>query len=190
MAAIPRWLVYVGAAAFALVGTGVVLAESAVPEVPDAPEIEQAAELSAAQQTSWAENELSQMEQLSERIQGLLDQARRERDIIKVTCLNDKLTQINVSIRSFQQRMEQHAEAIRGRNDEQRNHAYRLMVILAQRARTLRIEAEGCVGETDVIFGRTRVETEIDPSITPDDPSEIPEVDFVFERPPSASGYY
>ena len=185
-----RLIVYVIGTAALMTGTAV-MAERAEPAIPDATTgLETEAVLSAAGQTSWAQEQLQSMEQLSERIQGLLDQARRERDIIRVTCLNDKLTQINVSIRSFRQRMEQHEEATRSHNDERRNHVYRLMVILAQRARTLRLEAEGCVGETDVVFGRTRVDTEIDPSITDDDPSQIPSVDFVFDRPPSASGYY
>ncbi len=191
MGALQRWLIYYGAAGVAVLAASGVLAEDAEPAIPGPPaEIEQEASLSGPEQTAWAQEQLSSMEGLSERIQGLLDQARRERDIIKVTCLNDKLTQINVSIRSFRERMEQHAEAVRARSDERRDHAYRLMVILAQRARSLRLEAEGCVGETDVVFGRTRVETEIDPGITPDDPSRIPDVDFVFDRPPSASGYY
>ena len=38
-------------------------------------------------------------------VQGLLDQARKDKDIIKVTCLNDKLTQINVAVRTFEDRM-------------------------------------------------------------------------------------
>lgn len=191
MGALPKWLMYYGAAGVALLAASGVLAEGAESAIPGPPEeLEQEAALTGPQQTAWAEGEVAQMEQLSERIQGLLDQARRERDIIKVTCLNDKLTQINVSIRSFRDRMEQHAEAVRARSDERRDHVYRLMVILAQRARSLRLEAEGCVGETDVVFGRTRVETEIDPTITPDDPSQIADVDFVFDRPPSASGYY
>lgn len=180
-----------GLAAAALLAAGAAVAESGDSVIPDGlAELEQEAQLSGPQQSAWAQEQVGQMDQLAARIQGLLDQARRERDIIKITCLNDKLTQINVGIRSFRERMEQHAEAVRSSNAERRDHAYRLMVILAQRSRSLRLEAEGCVGETDVVFGRTRVDTEIDPAITPDDPSRVPDVDFVFDRPASASGYY
>ncbi len=172
-------------------GAGVVLAEQgdAVP-ADDPGELEQEATLSGPQQTAWAQEQLNNMQNLGARIQGLLDEARRDQDIIKVTCLNDKLTQVNVSVRSFEARMTQHADSARSQNVERRDHHYRLLVILAQRSRTLRLEAEGCVGETDVTFGRTNVTTEIDPSVTQDDPTEIPAVDYVFDRPPSASGYY
>ena len=144
----------------------------------------------AAAELRLLEAQLERMRGIANRIQGLLAQARRERDLIKVTCLNDKLTQINVSIRSFEERMTQHEEAARASNGERRDHHYRIMVILAQRARVLRSEAESCVGETDVVFGETEVTTEIDPSITPDDPTEWPIGEADLMRPASASGYY
>ena len=191
MGLLPRWLGRAVVLALVVGVAGVVMAEQGL-AVPDGVgEMEQEATLSGPDQTAWAQGELEKMQAVSRRIQNLLDQARRERDLIKVTCLNDKLTQINVSIRSFEDRLSQHEESVRASNTERRDHHYRIMVILAQRARVLRNEAEACVGETDVMFGRTEVTTTVDPSITNDDTTEYPrDNDFVFMRPPSASGYY
>lgn len=176
-----------------LVIAGGVMAEQGEEQddgIDDIGEMEQEATLSGPEQAAWAQAELERMQGIARRIQNLLSQARRERDLIKITCLNDKLTQINVSIRSFEERLGQHEEAVRSSTGDRRDHHYRIMVILAQRARALRSEAEACVGESDVVFGETEVTTEIDPSITTDDPTEWPlgEVDLL--RPPSASGYY
>jgi hypothetical protein len=188
---LPKWIgrvVFVGVLAVA----GGVMAEQGEEggEADVIGEMEQEATLSGPEQTTWAQSELERMQGIANRIQGLLAQARRERDLIKVTCLNDKLTQINVSIRSFEERMTQHEESARSSNGERRDHHYRIMVILAQRARVLRSEAESCVGETDVVFGETEVTTEIDPSITPDDTTEWPIGEAELMRPASASGYY
>lgn len=190
MGLLPKWLGRGVVLALVVGVTSGVLAEQGAGGVPEVGQMEREATLSGPDQTAWAQREVEKMQGTSRRIQGLLDQARRERDLIMVTCLNDKLTQINVSIRSFEERATQHDESVRSSNTERRDHHYRIMVILAQRASVLRAEAEACVGETDVMFGRTEVTTEIDPSITDDDTTDIYDDDIVFLRPPSASGYY
>jgi hypothetical protein len=188
---LPRWIGRVVFVALLGVAGGVMAEQGEQRDQADGTgEMEQEATLSGPQQTAWAEQEVERMRGISTRIQGLLNQARRERDLIKVTCLNDKLTQINVSIRSFEDRMAQHEESARSSNGERRDHHYRIMVILAQRSRVLRSEAEACVGETDVVFGETEVTTEIDPSITEEDTTEWPIGEAELMRPASASGYY
>jgi len=191
MRALPRWLVSYGVTALVLVGASAVLAEQGgAPSDDDEAALEQEAVLSPAQQRAWAGEQAQDMEELATRLQALLDDARRDRDIIKVTCLNDKLTQLGANIRSFQGRIDQHEAAVREGNEELRDHLYRLMVILEQRTQNLRLEAEACVGESDVVFGRTSVEVDVDSRITDDDPTLVPPVDFIFDRPPAASGYY
>lgn len=162
--------------------------ESAIPD--STVEMEQQANLSGPEQSAWATSELEAMRQLSRRIQRMLDQARQEQDIIKIGCLNNKLTELNATVRTFEDVIERHQDAVRSRNDDRRNHHFRLMAILAERSRSMRVEAEGCVGGTDVVFGRTEVEVDIDTSITSDDTTGYPVDDFVWDRPESASGYY
>ncbi len=191
MGAFPKWLTFSGAIGVCCILGGVVLAEQGGSVIPDATvEMEQHADLSPAEQTAWAEEQLEEMQSLSRRIQRMLDQARQERDIIKIGCLNNKLTELNATIRSFESVGGRHGDAVSSRNAERRNHHFRILVILAERARSMRVEADGCVGGPDVVFGRTEVTTEVDPSITSDDTTELPIDDFVFDRPASASGYY
>lgn len=190
MAAYPQWIILSIVIALGVTLGGPAAAEEGSP-IPDATvEMEQEANLSGPEQEAWAERQLESMRQLSRRVQRMLDQARQERDIIKIGCLNNKLTELNATIRSFESVMQRHHDAIQSRNEERRDHHFRIMMILAERARSMRVEAEGCVGGTDVVFSRTDVEVTIDPSITTDDTTEFPEDDFVFQRPASASGYY
>lgn len=155
-------------------------------------EIENIPELSAEQQTARAQRAEGDMQRIADYIQSLLDQARGDNDIIRITCLNEKLTQANVAHQSFQERVSQHDSAVRSGDTEQMNHVFRMMVILAQRARSLRNEANSqCIGQEELTeYGRTSVTTERDPSITDDETTDWPDPYDILVRPPSASGYY
>ena len=186
---LPNWTTSLGIVVLICALGGGVMAEGGS-EIPDATvEMEQEAELSPAEQTAWADRQLEDMQQLARRIQGMLDQARQEQDIIKERCLDAKLAELNATIRSFESVRQRHATAVQNRNDELRNHNFRMLYIMTERVRSMRVEAEGCVGGPEVTFGRTEVTTEVDPSITTDDPSLIPVDQILFDRPPSGSGY-
>jgi hypothetical protein len=66
---------------------------------------EEAAPTSVSEMEASAESKLENMRSTRKYVQNLLEQARKDKDIIKITCLNDKLTQINVSIRTFEDRL-------------------------------------------------------------------------------------
>jgi hypothetical protein len=146
--------------------------------------------LTGAEQVSRGEQYLQGMRNIRTRVQTMLGAARRERDIIKVTCLNDKLTQIDVNSRTARDRLESLRGAV-GRNDDSaRNHEFTIMSVLKQKIDTLSLEADQCAGIEGDVFGRPTLEVEIDPNITDEDPTEFQDPGFVIDRPPSASGYY
>ncbi len=104
-------------------------------------------------------------------VQNLLDAARKEKDIIKITCLNDKLTQINVSVRTFEDRLVSLRTAVKTNDSEAVNHEYNILSVLNQKVDGLRLEAEACIGETEGYLGKTEVtvsrpegEAELDPT--------------------------
>jgi len=118
----------------------------------------------------------------------MLDEARRERDIIRVTCLNDKLTQINAHLRTLQSRRENLQESVNTHDDSRRNHEFTVISVLGQHFRTLEQEANSCIGQDIFETGTTRVVTDIDPA-TPEEDLDTPEpegpsVPFI---PPPAS---
>jgi hypothetical protein len=105
---------------------------------------------------------------LSERVSNMLTEARKESDIIRITCLNDKLTQINANLRNAQQRLQALIDAT---DRESRNHEYTVLMVLKQKFKTLDQEAGQCVGQDIYEIGHTQVTTEIDPSATSMDES-------------------
>jgi hypothetical protein len=106
---------------------------------------------------------------LSRRLLSMLDEARRDRDIIRVTCLNDKLTQTNAHIRTVQSRRSNLQEAVTTNDDNRRNHEFTVLTVLGQHFRTLEQEANACVGQDLFETGSTRVDVEVDPSTPEED---------------------
>lgn len=103
-------------------------------------------------------------ESLQRRVNNMLAEARRESDIIRITCLNDKLTQVNANLTTAISRL----EAARGSSDpDKQRHELTVLTVLSQKFRVLDQEAAQCVGQELFETGSTRVETDIDPATVP-----------------------
>jgi hypothetical protein len=185
-------------AAIALGATGFGLAiaqDGATGAEPRADEGELAvrrrAQLTPAEQVAEGGQIEERGTQLSRRLLSMLDEARRERDIIRVTCLNDKLTQVNAHLRTVQSRRESLQEAVDTGDESRRNHEFTVLTVLGQHFRTLEGEANSCIGQDIFETGSTRIDVEIDPS-TPEEDLAVqqpapPEIPFI---PPPASGVF
>lgn len=141
----------------------------------------QRANLTPEDQLEEARRIIVRGEDLSRRVQAMLDEARQERDIIRVTCVNDKLTQVNANLRTAQQRVEQFQDAVQAQDSSRRNHEFTVILVLGQKFMVLDREAAQCIGQDIFETGATRVLTEIDPGTPDDDPTLI----IVIEDPPA-----
>lgn len=121
-------------------------------------------QLSAAEQAAAADAIVAKGNALSTRVGQMLDDARREADMIRVTCLNDKLTQINANLRTAQTRL---TSLTRTGDADQRNHELTVLTVLGQKLQTLDQESNQCVGQDLYDTGPTKVVTEIDTSRLP-----------------------
>ncbi|HET8937362.1 MAG TPA: hypothetical protein VFN67_28160 [Polyangiales bacterium] len=119
---------------------------------------------SASEQMSAAETMLARATTLSQRVTQMLDDARRDADVIRVTCLNDKLTQINANLRTAQSR---HATLLRTVDIDQRRHELTVLSVLGQKLQVLDQESNQCVGQDLYETGPTKITTEIDTSLLP-----------------------
>jgi hypothetical protein len=144
--------------------------------------------LSPADQLTVSEGIVQRGNVLSQRVSQMLDEARRETDMIRVTCLNDKLTQVNANLRTAQSRL---AALQKAPDKEQRDHEYTVLSVLGQKLQVLDQEANQCVGQDLYETGPTKIVTEIDTSLMPfeDDPRTPPIMlpPSLFEAPPNAS---
>lgn len=146
--------------------------------------------LSPQEQVEEANKIQDRAVQSSRRLQAMLDEARRDGDIIRVTCINDKLTQVNANLRTLQQRVDSLTAAVDGGDANRGGHEYTVITVLAQKFQVLDQEANQCVGQDVFETGATKVETAVDPATPDEDPGvlhEPPEVEAPF-IPPPASG--
>jgi hypothetical protein len=174
-----RW-VMVSAVLLGGVRAGVARAQSvgdsATPSAPATVVGSRATEaLTPQQQLRNATRTISEMMVLRRTVSNMLDRANQERDIIKVNCLNDKLTQIDVAIRSAREHVELLQTAVSINNDNQRNHEYSLVQIFQQRTRALDVEARQCVGEESGGFGEApEIGLRVSSSIPTEDVDVVP----------------
>lgn len=179
-----------------LIGGGIALAQDrtggdAQPQEGEdgAADVERHANLSGPEQVAEAERIGTRATQISRRVQQMLDEARRERDIMRVTCLNDKLTQVNANLRTADARGDSLREAVQMNDDGRRNHEFTVLTVLSQKFRTLEQEANQCIGQDIFETGTTRVETSIDPAAPEEDATAVPsfpEVPVPFIPPPAS----
>jgi hypothetical protein len=143
------------------------------------------ANLSGADQLREATATLDSITATRRRVSDLLDRARTDRDIIKVNCLNDKLTQVDVTLRSAREHQELLQNAVSLNNDGQRNHEFQLMNIFRSRSEGIEGESRGCVGEETGTFDPTRtvITVRVDPNIPEEDPTQLTPDSLAPERP-------
>jgi hypothetical protein len=127
--------------------------------------------LSAQDMVTNANDYRRRMNEVMVRINSLIEQARKQKDIIKINCLTDKLVQLKASLnivdRSFSTMQEASARADEGAAF----HEYTRITIVHQNVQVLATEAEACVGEDLSYVGATRVDVDIT-GVPPGDPTQ------------------
>ncbi len=124
-------------------------------------------------------------------IQAQADQAKHDKDIIRLNCLLDKLTQVRVNANMMDQTLQSLQEAVSRHDEGEQLHTYTRVTIINQKVQVLRTEADACVGAETNYVGKTRVLVETPPGIS-DNPDQPPPAEpplTVVERPPVASPF-
>ena len=145
-------------------------------------------QLSPQQQLVESDSQISRMEQASTSVRHQLETARAARDVVKVLCLNDKLSQIDVATRSAKDRRQSLQLAI-GRNDsELGNHEFTILTVLRQRVEQLTAEANQCIGEEATLIGESKITMTVDNTLPSDeDTTEVIPDPNQFINPPSCT---
>ena len=125
--------------------------------------------LTPQEQLGESQRHISRMELLGAGVRKLLEEARRQRDVVKTLCLTDKLSQIDVAIRSARDRRGQLQAAINRSDAELASHEFTIITVLRQRGEQLVAESNQCVGEDSAFVGDTRTTVKVDPLIAQDE---------------------
>jgi hypothetical protein len=130
-------------------------------------------QLSPQEQSAEADKHIARMEQASRAVRKQLETARQQHDVVKTLCLDDKLSQIDVAVRSAKDRKTSLASAVQRNDVDLANHEYTILTVLRQRSEQLTAEANQCIGEEAAYLGETKVSTIIDPDIA-NEPAAYP----------------
>jgi hypothetical protein len=147
----------------------------AAPATPAAPgidvRVQQRPTLTPQDMVTNANDYRRRMNDVLVAIQSLIETSRKQKDIIKLNCLTDKLVQakanLNIADRSFTTMQ----EAIARADEAGAFHEYTRVTIVNQNVQVLSSEAEACVGEDLSYVGATRVDVDIT-GIPPGDPTQ------------------
>ncbi len=179
--------IWAGIIAATVVGAFGVAGAQEQPAAPAPPELatERDVALTPDQMLEQAKGYLPPMEQGAGQVRKALAESRQARDVVKVLCLNDKLNQIDVAIRSARDRVPNLETAASRKDADQARHEFTVIQVLRDRVRSLVAEANQCIGEETGFIGDTQITVDIDPTI-PDDPSNFPD-DPLISQPPTVS---
>jgi hypothetical protein len=144
-------------------------------------------QLTPQEQLAESAKHVGRMEQAAVGVRKMLEEARKQRDVVKTLCLNDKLSQIDVAIRSARDRRQQLQAAVNRNDAELANHEFTILTVLRQRVEQLVAEANQCIGEEAAFVGDTRVKTTIDPTIPPDETPYPPTDPTLVVGPPQCT---
>lgn len=107
---------------------------------------------------------LSQLAVSARRVQAQLKSARDARDVVRVLCLNDKVSQVDVALRSADGRLSALRQA--GEAEAERSiHDFAVLQVLAERVQDLTREADQCIGEESGFDVDANVTVSIDPGL-------------------------
>jgi hypothetical protein len=110
-------------------------------------------------------------------VQAKLTEARGTKDVVKLNCVNEKLTQIKGLVRISEQADVALQEAVARRDSTSSEHEYTKVMIARQKVSQLSAETEECVGQ--LLF-----RTGEDLSVDVEEPRDLPGGDPTQPRPP------
>ena len=127
-------------------------------------------ELSPDQMLTQARTALPAMDRAATAVRRQLATAREQKDVVKSLCLNDKLNQIDLAIRTATDRVSGLEAAVSANDPERSRHQYTVIMVLKDRVTTLTSEANQCIGEETGFVGESNVTVEVD-GVPDTDPS-------------------
>jgi hypothetical protein len=160
---------------------------AAAPAAPADVSVKQRPTLTPEEMVNQSREYAKSMADVLKRIQVLQDQAKREKDIIRLNCVTDKVVQVRVNMSIAEQSMASLQEAVTRADEGERTHEFTRLTIVNQKVQVLGAEAENCIGEDLSFVGATKVDIEIDPNIPQYDPTQPPAPGIDIERPGEAS---
>lgn len=162
------------------VGGSVLQAQTSADESPaEVAPAQKEVTLSPAEMKTASEEHLKDMQTILVRVVELQALARKQKDVIKLNCVNDKLLQVKQLLNIAEAGRTDLIEAIAQQDNDSTLHQFSQISIAKEKTDGLHGEAEGCIGEELIFLGPTEVTVD-EPGI-PDDPTGDDQFDWANE---------
>lgn len=188
--------ILIGAGLTLTVAAGTLLAQPGDGDADKKPDVtipmEKKVLLSPKEMLSRSENLIEEMKSMLDRVLAIQQVARKQKDVIRLNCVNDRLLQVKKLLNIAESSRNDLVEAIAADNETDRYHQFGKVKISHEKVSVLRDEAEACVGEELIFLGPTEVVVDRPPIV--DDPTKDPPFDLSdtgtdIERPGFASPF-
>jgi len=168
-------------------GVGIAVAqEAAAPATPAATrEVSGGADVSLTppQMLERVRAMVPEMEKLRASVSTQLAEAKKNKDVVKSLCLDDKVKQMKLATDTAKDRVVDLTSAVTQNDPDRSKHEFTVIQVLRERVQTLVAEAQQCIGEETGFVGNSEVVVNIDPAIPDTDPSDFPDDPLVSEPP-------
>lgn len=174
--------------AFALVGVARAQQGGAAPAArPDGTaSLQRPVDLDPKEMAKQADNAIARIDLGGRSVRKQLETARSARDVVKTLCLSDRLTQLDVTLRSARERKGALDAAVQRSDKDLSGHEFTIIGVYRQRSERLVAEANQCVGSEVGVIGDTRVSMNVDPNIPTDEGGTAPPLPPSLLAPPAA----
>ena len=173
-------------AAVLLLGPG--LGRAQAPAKPSTSTLERAADVPDAEKVKRSAAAVTRMRTSLTDVLHRLEEARATKDVVKLNCVNEKLTQVKGLLRISEQADVALQEAVVKKDSTAAEHEYSKVSIARNKVDQLRNESEQCIGQLAFRTDENlTVEVEVPGGLPTDDPTNPPKREPPTNRPPPAS---
>lgn len=171
-----------------LIAAVLLVASFALGQAPTPPEATDASKVPDPEKVKVSADSVKKMRSALSDVLGKLEEARNSKDVLKLNCVNEKLTQIKGLLRISEQSDVALQEAVAKKETATAEHEFTKVTIARSKVDQLRAEAEECIGQlafrTDENLS---VEVDVPEYLPPGDTTQIPTPLPIDTRPPPAS---
>jgi hypothetical protein len=148
---------------------------------------EKASSVPDATKISRSAADVAQMRATLKSVLGKLEEARNTKDVVKLNCVNEKLTQVKGLLRISEQSDVALQEAVAKKDATSADHEYTKVTIASAKVEQLKGEAEQCIGALAFRTDENLSVEVVTPDLPGGDPSNPPAPTPASVSPPPAS---
>lgn len=155
---------------------------------PQPPTLQKASDVPDADKLQRCTKALGAMREALRIVLEKLEEARRTKDVVKLNCVNEKLTQVKGLLRISEQSDVALQEAVAKRDTGSSEHEFTKVMIAQQKVAQLRAEVEECIGQLAFRTDENlTVEVEVPDDLPKNDPTRPGQPPDVVVHPPFSS---